>query len=139
MIRKRLNKEAQVLGACMSIDQLDYNRLSKLLFTPQGREFCEKNRFPSLERLQEMKPNFTEDMGVFIDYGSIKRSNDRNIALIGNTSAELEISDPTIVHKIIIMHGATAVINAKNYTVLLIVKIGNCKVVINKDETVKVL
>lgn len=136
---KRLNRDALALGACMSIDHLDYRQLSELLFTPQGREFCEKNKFPSLEAFQEMKPNITKDMGVFIDYGSIRRTNDINIALIGNTSAELEISDPNIVHKVILMHGAKAVINAKNYTVLLVVKIGNCKLVINKDETVKVL
>lgn len=139
MILNRLKNEALALGACTNFDGVNYKKLSILLFTPQGREFCERYNFPSLSMFQQMKPNITEDMGVFVDFGDIKRSDDRNIALIGNTSAELKYSDNKVVHKVILMHGAKAVINASNYAVLLIVKIGDCKVVINKDKTVKVL
>jgi len=86
-----------------------------------------------------MKSFDVDKLGVFVDFGNISRSNDKNIALIGKTHGELTINDNTVIHKIILMHGAKTVIHASNYVVLLIVKIGNCEVELHKDETVVML
>jgi hypothetical protein len=77
--------------------------------------------------------------GVFVDFGDVSRSNDKNIALIGDTCGELFFDDNKVVHKVILMHGAKAVIHASNYVVLLIVNIGGCEVKIEKDKTVVVI
>lgn len=140
MITNTIKQEAVRLGACKKIDEINnLMSLSHILFTPQGREFCELHKFPTMQLWRKIQPHITQDMGVFVDFGDIKRTNDRNIALIGHTNADLNFIDNTVVHKVILMHGAKAVINASNYVVLLIVNIGDCEVVINKDKTVKVL
>ena len=86
-----------------------------------------------------MKPHLTDNIGVCIDAGFVRRHNDKNVAVIGSTVAYLTFDDNTVVHKVILMHGAKAVINASNYAVLLITNIGECEVEINKDATVRIL
>ena len=132
-------KSASLLGACGKSNSVsDWRSLTWLFFTPQGREFCEENNFPSLEMFQGMKDHVSE-FGVFVDCGEINRSNDANIGLIGNTSATLTYDDNTVTHKVILMHGAKARIKASHYAVILLVNVGDCEVSIDKDETVIIL
>ena len=132
-------KSASLLGACAkSNDVSDWKSLTWLFFTPQGREFCEENNFPSLEMFRGMKEQVAQ-YGVWVDAGKIHQKNDIHIGLIGATSAELVYDDPTAVHKVILMHGAKARIKASGYAVILLVKIGNCEVEIEKDNTVVIL
>lgn len=132
-------KSASLMGACAKSGSVtDWKSLVWLFFSPQGREFCEGNNFPSLEMFQEMKNNVAS-YGVFVDAGSISRSNDANIGLVGETTAELTYDDNTKVHKVMLMHGAEVRIKASNYAVILLVNIGNCKVEIVKDKTVVIL
>lgn len=133
-------QQAKRIGACPLIrDIKDNSTLLSSFFSPQGREFCERYNFPSIELFRQIKPEITEDMAVFVDYGHVQRSNDKDIALIGDTCGELIFDENKTVHKIILMHGAKAIIKASNYAVLLIVNIGGCEVTINKDETVRIL
>jgi len=88
---------------------------------------------------QRMKPYNVEQFGVFVDLGRVSRSNDKDIALIGDTCGELKFDENKVVHKVMLMHGAKAHIKASNYAVLLIVNVGGCEVTIDKDETVIVL
>ena len=130
---------ASLLGACSKSNNVsDWKSLAWIFFTPQGREFCEKNNFPSLEMFREMKEHVA-NWGVFVDNGEITRINDINIGLIGSTSATITYNDNTEVHKVILMHGAKARIKASNYAVILLDNIGNCEVNIDKDETVVIL
>lgn len=132
-------QSASLLGACNKSNEIsDWKSLVWLFFTPQGREFCEENNFPSLEQFRGMDGGIA-DYGVLVDAGRISLENEEKIALIGNTDAELSFTDNAKVHKVILMHGATAHIVASNYVVLLIVNIGNCKVITDKDETVVIL
>lgn len=132
-------QSASLLGACSKSNGIsDWKSLVWLFFTPQGREFCEENNFPSLEQFRGMDSRIA-DYGVLVDAGRISLENEEKIALIGNTDAELLYTDNTKVHKIILMHGAKAHIVASNYVVILIVNIGNCKVITDRDETVVVL
>lgn len=132
-------KSASLFGACGKSNGVsDWKSLVWLFFTPQGREFCEANNFPSLEMFQGMK-EYVAEFGVFVDCGEVNRSNDIKLGLVGATSATLTYDDNKEVHKIILMHGAKARIKASNYAVILLVNIGNCEVKIDKDETVVIL
>lgn len=132
-------QSASLLGACAKSNGVsDWKSLTWLFFTPQGREFCEENYFPSLEMFQGMRDDVSK-YGVFVDSGNLSRRNDANIGLIGDISAELVYDDNTVVHKVIMMHGAKARIKASHYAVILLVNIGNCEVEIEKDQTVVIL
>ena len=133
-------REARTLGACSGSGKVsDWRSLAWLFFSPQGREFCEEKNFPSLSMFQRMKPYNVEQFGIFVDLGRVSRSNDKDIALIGDTCGELKFDENKVVHKVMLMHGAKAHIKASNYAVLLIVNVGGCEVTIDKDETVIVL
>lgn len=132
-------QSASLLGACAKSNGVsDWRSLTWLFFTPQGREFCEDNNFPSLEMFQGMRDNISE-FNILVDAGNVSRENDVNVGLIGNTSAQLVYNDNTVVHKVVLMHGAKASIKASNYAVILLVNIGNCEVEIEKDNTVVIL
>jgi hypothetical protein len=133
-------KSAALLGACSGSGKVsDWKSLAWLFFSPQGREFCEEKNFPELPMFREMKRHGISELGVFVDEGNVCRSNDKDIALVGDTCGELKFDENNVVHKIILMHGAKARIKASNYAVLLIVNIGGCEVEIDKDKTVVVL
>lgn len=128
-------KQALINGACSKSSSVsDWKTLAWLFFTPQGMEFCEKTNTPKLSEFREMDMSISE-FGVFVDKGEINRSNDSNIALIGNTYGKVVFDDNTKVHKVILMHGSKAFIVARNYAVVRLVNIGNCDVKINKDKT----
>ncbi len=132
-------ESAAWLGACSKSEGVsDWKNLVWLFFTPQGREFCEENNFPPLGMFREMSKE-VERYGVYVDAGSIKVCNAENIAVIGDTEAEMVFTDNSRVHKVILMHGGKARIEASNYAVILLVNVGNCEVEINKDETVVIL
>lgn len=137
---QEIMKSASLCGACSGSGKVsDWRSLAWLFFSPQGREFCEEKNFPSLSTFQRMKSYKVEQFGVFVDLGRVCRSNDKDIALIGDTCGELKFDENNVVHKVILMHGAKAHITASNYVVLLIVNMGGCEVTIDKDETVVVL
>ena len=132
-------RSALELGACnQSGKATDWKSLCWLFFTPQGREFCENNNFPSIEIFRNMKPN-VEKYGVYVDAGDIQLKNNVNLGIIGDTDAMLEYDDNTVVHKIILMHGAKATIKASNYAVINLTNVNNCQVTIINDGTAKVL
>lgn len=132
-------QSASLLGACAKSNGVsDWRSLTWLFFTPQGREFCEDNNFPSLEMFQGMRDNISE-FNILVDAGNVSRENDVNVGLIGNTSAQLVYNDNTVVHKVVLMHGAKARIKASDYAVILLVNVGNCEVEIEKDNTVVIL
>lgn len=137
---KEIMKSASICGACSGSGKVsDWRSLAWLFFSPQGREFCEEKNFPSLSMFQRMKQYNVEQFGVFVDLGRVCLSNDKDIALIGDTCGELKFDENKVVHKVILMHGAKAHIKASNYAVLLIVNVGGCEVTIDKDKTVIVL
>lgn len=132
-------KAALSLGACDGSNGVtDWKSLCWLFFSPQGREFCEERNFPSIGMFRGMGDN-VRPYGVHVDSGEISVSNPGNIALIGDTEGVLTINDNTRAHRIVLMHGGKARIKASNYAVILIVNVGGCEVVMDKDNTVAVL
>ena len=85
-IISKVKEDAVTLGACplvKSLDSIEGGAL--LLFSPQGREFCVVNAFPSLRQwiiLKSADPEKISQSGIYIDAGDIKISGKENIALI---------------------------------------------------------
>lgn len=130
---------ASALGACVKTNRAtNWQALIDLFFSPQGLEFCQKHNFPGLAGLQHIKSE-TAELGVFIDAGAVERTDPRKLALIGLTDALLTFTDNTIVHQIVLMHGAKAKIKASDYVVLQITNISGNEVEIEKDATVVIL
>ena len=136
---KKIQDAALQLGACNKIDKVSgIPSLCRLLFSPQGTEFCEKHNFPDLATFQEIKVE-VKAQGVFVDCGNISLRSRQNICLVGSTHASIKMSGVKYTHTVILMHGASAVIEASNYAVVNVVNISGGEVEIKKDNTVIVL
>jgi hypothetical protein len=134
-----IKNAAHKLGACgMEKNISSYRGLAQLLFSPRGSEFCAKQNFPTLELFQKIK-NEAATCGVYTDAGNIHLSSRKNLCLAGDTSAFIKASGTKYIHTIILMHGASATIDASNYAVLKVINISGSNVKINKDKTVVVL
>lgn len=85
-----------------------------------------------------MKP-YVNPYGVFVDSGMVSLKNNANVGIIGKTEAMIEYDDNTKMHRIILMHGARAVIKVSNYAVVNVINVRNCPVEIINDGTGKIL
>lgn len=136
---KKIQNAALELGACDKIEKVSgFPSLVRLLFSPQGAEFCEKHNFPDLATLQNIKSE-VKKYGVFIDCGEITLRSRQNTCLVGNTHATIKASGVNYAHTIILMHGASATIEASRYAVVKVINISGREVKINKDNTVVAL
>lgn len=128
-------QKAITLGACSKSNGVtDWRTLIWLFFSPQGYEFCEINNYPTIEMFRDIKDEVAPH-NVFVDADVQKRTNDSYVALIGRTKGELYFDDNTKIHKVILMHGASADIVVRNYAVVRLINIGNNNVRIHKDKT----
>ena len=133
---KDIISKATLLGACTKSKKVtDWKSLVWLFFSPQGREFCKDNNYPSLESFRSMSAN-VEPYGVYVDK-NIEKSNE-DIALIGKSESILHYSGVEKAYKVILMHGASAKIYASNYAVVRMENISGKFKIIN-DGTAEVL
>lgn len=134
-----IKNEAIGIGACCRVeDMTDYPHLAELFFSAQGREFCERKNFPSIEHFRAIKAD-VKPHNIFVDAGDIYIANTHKIALIGSTHATIKARGVKAVHLIMLMHGATAVIDAAEYAVIKVVNISGGDVTINNDITTRIL
>lgn len=130
---------ARKLGACqMFTGEESMEEMIRLMFSPQGAEFLTTFGFPDLDTFRKFTKYQPERLGVFIDKGEISLSQEKNIFVVGNTTARIKCSE-TALYRIILMHGASADIEASGYAVLKVEKDGVSSYNINKTEFVKVL
>ena len=129
-------KRAIELGACeKSGKATDWKSLAWLFFSPQGREFCKKHNYPALETFRGMK-GAVESLGVHIEE-SIE-AHEEDIALIGEGESTLYFYGTARPYKVILMHGAKAVIRAGMYAVVKVENISGDYKVFN-DGTATIL
>lgn len=129
-----LNKAIE-LGACSKSGKAtDWKSLVWLFFSPQGREFCRDNNYPSLEMFRLMK-GYVESFGVHIEEDVQAINEDK--AIIAGT-AELTYHGTDKAYKVILMHGGNARIKIGNYAVVRVENMGGTYEVVN-DGTGKVL
>lgn len=132
---KDILDKAIEMGACsQSGKATDWKSLVWLFFSPQGREFCRENNYPSLEMFRSMKGN-VESFGVHIEE-DVKAVNEDK-AIIGGI-AELTYHGTDKAYKVILMHDGDARIKVGNYAVVRIENISGKYEIIN-DGTGKVL
>lgn len=124
------------LGACsQSGKATDWKSLVWLFFSPQGREFCKENNYPSLKSFRSMA-QYVEPYGVYVEKPVEKHNED--IALVGNSESVLRYDGVEKAYKVILMHGAKAKIYVSNYAVVRIENISGDYEIIN-DGTAEVL
>lgn len=143
MIMEELRRYLNGLGACDLKDDVDsLESAIRMMFTPQGREFCIKTGFPTIEFLRKHKEELNTIPGVFIDEGRVSPScipdNVTNILISGDTKAYLYISKPIHLHKIIVAHSAKLDLSAEDFAVATITEIGKVQTEISNDGTAKV-
>lgn len=109
-----------------------------LMFSAQGSEFLTRFGFPSLETFRKFIKYHPEKMGVWIDKGKIALSGEKNIFMVGNTTASIKC-DQTALYRIILMHGASAEIEASGYSVIKIEKDGVSDYNIKVSDNAKVM
>ena len=134
---KDILTEAVKLGACSASNKAtDWKSLVWLFFSPQGREFCKDNNYPTIKMFRSMKENI-KPYGVYVEEPAFTRNKD--VALIGNCGkSELSFSGVDRAYKVILMHGAKAVIHVHNYAVVSLENISGEYEIIN-DGTGEVL
>lgn len=139
MITDILHK-AKALGACERANRTieSWSDLAELYFSAQGLEFCDNKNFPSLNLWRKIKTKYDiTEFGIYVE-GQMRHCVNRpNVAVIG-TDARLEYNHIGK-YTIVLQHGAMAIIRASNYAVLNIVKIGDCEVKLESDNTVRLL
>lgn len=132
---KEVIDKAIGLGACeQSGKATDWKSLVWLFFSPQGREFCRDNNYPSLDMFRAMKENI-EVYGVNVEENTKAVNTDK--AIIGGT-AELTYHGTDKAYKVIIMHGASVRLKVGNYAVVRVENISGSFTVDN-DGTGRVL
>lgn len=115
LLISQIHDAAQQLGACDKFKGDEtLEQLIELLYSPQGREFCITHEFPTLDVLRKFKKLDVERYGIYIDAGSIRLCERKNLFLIGNTTASV-ICSQTQRYKVNLMHGAHARIEASGY------------------------
>lgn len=135
---KEVLEQAKCLGACNeSAKATDWKSLVWLFFSPQGREFCKDNNYPTIDMFRAIKKH-VKPYGIHVEESTFTRNKD--VALIGDCGAKSELSFSGVkkAYKVILMHGAKAIIHARQYSVVRIENINGEYEIIN-DGTAEVL
>ena len=133
---KEIMQKAVSMGACsQSGKATDWKSLVWLFFSPQGREFCKDNNYPSIESFRSMA-KYVEPYCVYVEK-PIEKHNE-NVALIGEAESTLRYDGVEKAYKVILMHGAKATIHVSNYAVVRLENISGRYEIIN-DGTAEVL
>lgn len=134
---KDIMQEAIGLGACsQSAKATDWKSIAWLFFSPQGREFCRDHNFPNMETFRAMAP-YVGKYGMYVEK-SVNETN-KDVGLIGDCFGILHYSGTDRAYKVILMHGAKARINLRNYAVVRLENISGSYEIINEDGTGEVL
>ena len=116
----------------------DLESLVGLLTSPQGAEFCMRYRFPNLAVFRLFKAFSPERYNVYIDAGRMTLRNPEKAVLVGRTSAVVDC-DTLAAHRIFLMHGARAVINASGWAVVRVEASAGCQVIRNVTDNAVIL
>lgn len=120
-IIKQIFAQATQIGCCDKFKgSEDLQAIIQLFKSPQGLEFCIKNHFPRISTMRLFKPYKVERYGIYIDAGEITLSNPGVVLLIGNTSAKITCDTNKVRNEVVLMHGATAVIKALQWSVTFV-------------------
>lgn len=136
-ICKGITEGARRRGACGLLDgDQTLPGLLRLLYTPQGREFCAEADFPPAELLGGLDRDELREAGVYADAGKVEITGRHNILLTGATEGEVTLEGTKGLHHLIVTGGAKARVTIKGYAVGDIeVSAGSEAEMINEDGT----
>lgn len=138
-ITRILYEKASSLDACSRFSGKETEKeLIDLFFSPQGMEFCGKNNFPSIEDFRHFSKESAKRQGLYVNAGKIQAENRSRIAVIGDTDAELDYTDGSKRHIVVLMHGAKAHITASGFAVVFVYNYGG-EIDVKTQDYAKVL
>lgn len=130
---------AQLLRECkMFRGDETLEELVNLMFTPRGIEFLTRFHFPSLNTFRRFLRYKPERFGVYIDAGKIALSDTERAFLVGNTTAYIKYGK-TALNRLYMMHGATANITAKGFSVVKIERDATTDLDVNIEDNARLL
>lgn len=118
MTAKEIKMMALDCGACELIQGAEsIADLVALMMTPQGREFCRKHKFPTIEMLRQHKEELAS-LNIRVDAGSIAAKNVDDIIIAGDTRLFAKYDSSDRPYHVMVMHGARADVMSYNYAVV---------------------
>lgn len=140
---EELKKYLTRLGACRLAGEADsIESALSLMFTPQGREFCIMTGFPTLEFLRRHKEELAALPGVYLDCGCISiqsiTPSTPHLLIAGSATVSVNISQPSLLHKIIVAHSASLRLSAGGHAVATVGIVGDAALEVTDDGTAKV-
>lgn len=139
----KIRAGAQELGACNKANDIrSFADVAESLFSPQGREFAIKHDYPTIELWRSAKSEYSDlsEYEIYVDVQTLTLHLDgmrQHVALIGKTTARINIDAPDALHHIILMHGASVEVNASNYATFTLEADESSEYVLNLDNTAK--
>ncbi len=129
--------QARRLGACNLIDKVrTLDELIALLFSAQGIEFCENTHYPDDATLRNVQRDTDlSRYGLYTDSGHTQIRGQYNVAIYGDTTANIIADRNQQVYKILIF-GGSATIHASNYSVIRVINLGGRSNIINDGSAV---
>lgn len=139
MTIEEIKAMAREAGACGRIEEVtDMGSACRMLFTPQGREFAVKRGFPTLDMFRGIPASVLSREGIYVDRrGSIVRR--YSVAIAGESEVTIDADNTGAVYKVMLFHGAKARVNATNYAVVTVTRVGECECEITDDGTAKIM
>lgn len=129
------------LGACRKLKRgMDEKELARLLFSPQGREFCTAKDFPTRRDIEKFDRRELRRLGLYAEDTEIKLdSRLHDVCFIGNTRNRVKAHGPESLYHVIALDGAEVTIEASGYSVISIDASESATVKIhNKDLTSRI-
>lgn len=141
MDAKEMMEACLMRGACVRASEMargvrDWRDLSRLLFRSQSREWCMRECFPPLGMFRAA-PAEVRDYGVYVDAGDVV-SHKRDTALIGETRGRVEADDTVHIYRVVVMHGARAVVVARKGAVVHVALTADCAVETDADGSSRI-
>lgn len=137
----QIYEQAKHIGAChlFTGEEKSLDDLVSLFLSPQGIEFCTKKHFPNLSTFRLFKQQAVDKKyGIYIDSGEISLQNPSIAVLVGKTMATIDV-DECARHRIVLLHGAKAVVNASKWAVASITSSVGCNVIRNRTDNAIIL
>lgn len=133
---EKIITEAKAKGACERIDNIQsLERLIELMFSPQGREFCEKTKYLKTDKLNDVSEE-AEQHNVYIGKRNIITTAHKS-AFIGSKGRALCAGTDDI-YNIIVADNSHVEIVATDYAVVMVTAI-NGTYHTTKDKTARIL
>lgn len=121
---EKIIETARRLNACELLSQItDIKSAIGVLLTPQGREFAQLTKYPTLEVFRENSRNLAVLEHVYLDCGSTLTHN-HNVVAVGNSDVTVAAFGTEALYHVIAMHGAKVKIDARNYAVVTATSVG---------------